>query len=191
MTRHRGFSLVELLIAMAIFGILLAYGVPSYSIYMQNSRIRVAAESISTGLQLARSEALKRNAAVSFILTNDAAAPALNYTPSINGANWVVFFPGGAVAADRFVEGRSGAENGGNAFVATNNATITFTPLGSTTLAANAQFNVQDTNTAVVGQNCEASGGRFRCLAVTVNPGGQIRMCDPQVTAVADTRRCF
>ncbi len=176
-----------MLIAISVIGLLLAQAVPSFSIQMQNARIRSSAESISSALQLARSEALKRNATVSFILTNSTPAPGGVYTPNVNGSNWVVVADAGA---DPYVDGRPGAESGGANFIAASAARITFNTLGGTTLAAPASFDFRDGVADNAGTNCAAVGGRFRCLRVTVSPGGQIRMCDPQVSAVGDTRRC-
>ena len=59
--RARGISLIEILIGLAILGIGMAWGVPSYSVWMQNLQIRNMAESIVSGLQVARSEAIARN----------------------------------------------------------------------------------------------------------------------------------
>src|SRR5689334_20354398 len=64
----QGFSIVELMTAVAIFGILAAMAVPMYSSYMANTQIRTAAESMLSGVQLARTEAVKRNGVVEFLL---------------------------------------------------------------------------------------------------------------------------
>ncbi|MBX2885315.1 MAG: GspH/FimT family pseudopilin [Granulosicoccus sp.] len=59
--RERGYTLLELMIAFAIAGTLSAIAVPSLSSWIQNSRIEAAAQAISTGVLLARSEAITRN----------------------------------------------------------------------------------------------------------------------------------
>ena len=68
-----GFSLIELLIGMTIMAVVIAIGMPSYSAWIQNTRIRTAAESIQNGLQVARAEAVKRNVSVQFVLSDGAA----------------------------------------------------------------------------------------------------------------------
>lgn len=64
MERERGFTLIELMIALVIAAILLAAGIPSFKTIMANNRISAATNEISIALNLARSEAIKRGAQV-------------------------------------------------------------------------------------------------------------------------------
>jgi type IV fimbrial biogenesis protein FimT len=61
MLTQRGFTIIELVVAVAIVAILAMVGLPSYSIWMQNLRIRGATEAVQSSLQLARSSAVGRN----------------------------------------------------------------------------------------------------------------------------------
>jgi type IV fimbrial biogenesis protein FimT len=65
---HLGFSLVELMISLALMGIIFAIALPSFTAWINSSKISAAADSFQSGLQLARSEALKRNTQVRFTL---------------------------------------------------------------------------------------------------------------------------
>ena len=65
---EHGFSLVELMVTVAVLSLLMTLAVPSFAEWIQNSRIRTAAESIQNGLQVARAEAVRRNARVEFAL---------------------------------------------------------------------------------------------------------------------------
>ncbi len=56
-----GLSLVELLVVLIISGFLLGSVVPSFYKLIQETRLRSAVEHLMSGLQLARSEAIKRN----------------------------------------------------------------------------------------------------------------------------------
>src|SRR5690606_12577267 len=66
-----GFTLIELMLAIAVLVILLTLSMPSFQTWMQNIQIRNASESILTGIQKARSEAVTRNTSVSFVMGAD------------------------------------------------------------------------------------------------------------------------
>lgn len=194
--RERGVTVIELVIGLVIVAILLAMGLPSFTSWIQSSQIRNSAEAIQNGLQLARAEAVHRNASVRFQLTDTATnACALATT----GTNWVVSLddPSGACAsaasdtvAPRIIQLRPGAEGSANAAVTADQATIIFSGAGRVTPAPGAAITIAVTNPT--GGTCAASGGRMRCLNVIVTAGGQIRMCDPALTLTAptDPRAC-
>ncbi|MBK7423201.1 MAG: GspH/FimT family pseudopilin [Propionivibrio sp.] len=66
----KGFSLVELVVAIAIMGVLMALGLPALTTYTRNVKLRAGAESFLAGLQMARGEAVRLNTPVELILTN-------------------------------------------------------------------------------------------------------------------------
>lgn len=68
--KQRGFNLVEMMIVLVIAGIALAIAVPNLQESIVSARTRGVAESIQTGLLLARSEAIKRNAMMRFQLVS-------------------------------------------------------------------------------------------------------------------------
>ena len=59
-----GFTLLELLVAMAVAGILLGVGVPSFVEVMKNARLSTQHNDLLQSLYLARSEAIKGTADV-------------------------------------------------------------------------------------------------------------------------------
>ena len=67
--RSAGFSLVELMIAVAILGIVTAIGYPSFQELLASQRVRAASSALYDSMLVARSEALKSNASASFALS--------------------------------------------------------------------------------------------------------------------------
>ena len=59
--KQAGFTMVELLISIAVLGIMAAIAVPSFREFMAGQRIKTASFDIMAVLTLARSEAIKRN----------------------------------------------------------------------------------------------------------------------------------
>lgn len=63
-TRQRAFTLAELLVVLAITGILAALAGPSFSQFITNQRMKSMASDLNASLTLTRSEAIKRNTSV-------------------------------------------------------------------------------------------------------------------------------
>lgn len=64
LARLRGFTMIELVIAVAIAAILLTLAAPSFRDFLGKKRVEGVATELSTDLQYARSEAVARNATV-------------------------------------------------------------------------------------------------------------------------------
>jgi type IV fimbrial biogenesis protein FimT len=69
-SRTKGFTLLELMIVVALVAIIATMGYPSFTEFMVSQRVRAAASALYDSLLLARSEAVKRNTAVSMSVTN-------------------------------------------------------------------------------------------------------------------------
>ena len=72
--RTRGFTLIELMIAVVIFAFLILLAGPMYADFIANSRIRNAGEALLNGVRQTQAEAIRRNTVAWFVL-----APATGY----------------------------------------------------------------------------------------------------------------
>ncbi len=88
MKKHSGFTLTELMITLAIVGILLTVGVPSLKTFMQGNQLIASTNELVSALHIARSEAIKLNSRVSICDSSDGKTCALTGDWS-NG--WIVF----------------------------------------------------------------------------------------------------
>lgn len=193
---QRGMSLVELIIGLVIIGSLLALAAPNYTAWIQNTKVRTTAEAMLNGLQLARTEAVRRNTQIRFYLTDTLTAACVASTA---GTNWIVSFddPTGLCAngllnealdagdsavspAPRMIQVRGANEGSTGITVAADQSAIIFNGLGRITPVPAATININISNpTAGTCANVGGGGGPVRCMRVTVSTGGQIRLCDP------------
>jgi prepilin-type N-terminal cleavage/methylation domain-containing protein len=89
MKNDRGFTLIELMTAILVLGILLGFAIPNFREMTRNNRIAAAQNSLLTALNLARNEALHRNVTVSICASTDGSTCASDVTDWKNG--WLVF----------------------------------------------------------------------------------------------------
>jgi type IV fimbrial biogenesis protein FimT len=170
--RAAGFSLVETMIVLAVLSILLAIAVPSLREWMLNSQIRTKAEVVLQGLQLARTEAIRRNTRVRFELLKDGA----EFTTGWRFGCATVTLDCPLVILDK------PASEGGSAVALTTNAAateVTFSGLGI--VAAGSLSQVDLTTTAI------SAPTNWR---VTVSSGGLFKLCRPAVTTAGDPHKC-
>ncbi len=195
--RQQGVSLLELLIGVAIVSILLAAGMPTFGLWVQNTQVRTAAESIQNGLQTARNEAVRRNTNVRF-----------NLTSSTGLVTWQVCVMAGANCGDVIAQ-RAAAEGGENARVGISvNAPPTPVPATqyATALAAGAglseeggagvTFNGLGSIPTAIGTDItriditNALANDARRLVIIVGTGGLTRMCDPLHALSSNPQGC-
>ncbi|NMG03320.1 GspH/FimT family pseudopilin [Azoarcus taiwanensis] len=132
MKKVRGFTLIELMIAITVLAVLLGIGVPSFRSIIQNNRATSTTNDVVAAFQVARSEALKRRQNVTVCRRNATG------TACENGTNWA---PGWMVIAGGTPIQVWGAPQG-NPAITGPNAGVTYTPTGLTTLVAQASVTV-------------------------------------------------
>lgn len=89
MERHKGFTVVELLITIVVVSILLATGVPSILQMVKNNRVTMQANKLVTSVQLGRNEAVKRGTRTTVCAANTTLDDCAGSSNWANG--WIVF----------------------------------------------------------------------------------------------------
>lgn len=175
-----GISLVEVMVVVFIVGLLIAFGIPSFNTWVQNTQIRTASESIVNGLQTAKNEAIRRNSCMQMQMSGK--------------TGWEVNPCSDPLANPPYAQ-RSAGEGSANADVGRQ-------PAASTIVSFNALGRVINPNpsdgtnpiarvdvcnpTMVLAQAADA-----RPLRIVIPIGGSFRMCDPSpLLSPTDPRRC-
>ena len=176
-----GATLIELAVALVIMAILLTFGMPSFSEWIQNAQIRTAAESIMNGIQLARNEAVKRNTGVEFVLGNPGAQ---------GGTGWTVR----EAASGTVIQQTTAGEGSRNAILTPTpgeGTTITFNSLGRLPIAMlNLDGSSIITRIDVDVPESVLAADKSNDMRITISSGGQIRLCDPHISLTGDPRSC-
>jgi type IV fimbrial biogenesis protein FimT len=189
----RGFSLIELMVAVSVLAILTALALPNFSTWIRNSRVRAVTEALQSGVRLAQAEAQRRTTSVVFFRTRSKDCT-LQDTADAEGPYWQVravpiAMLNGSVAetvqcgvltdVSSGVTLKSELQVGNAAPVAL--AALCFAGDGRQSSMA---------NPTGIGANCTAGTARYdvtsdtksdenRPLRVTVSLSGSVRLCDP------------
>ena len=172
--RQRGVSLIEMMVTLVILGVLMATGVPMFTMWIQNTQIRTAAEAIMNGLQAAKNEAIRSNRAVHLEFTT--------------GTGYII---NPKSDPDQVPPIRTRSHDEGSY-----NAVATTTPGGGTVITFSALGRIDPNNhngspviTQIDIDNPSMPAAESRELRIIIPAGGAIRMCDPQAPA-GDPRAC-
>ena len=187
MKKHTGFTLVELLITIAIVSVLLVVGLPSLKTFMQGNQLVASTNELISAIHVARSEAIKLNTNVTICESSDGTTCATTGNWE-NG--WIVFVDGDitplagtgvactAVGTDcllrvhaAFTDDQitvSGADSGG-----TSVSSYTFNSRGLPRDAAGSSLSG---NFSIC--SLDDSGGTISSRAVVVSLSGRVRVSD-------------
>lgn len=171
--RQFGVTLIELMIGIVVLAVLMSLAMPMFAEWMASTRIRNASDALLNGLQLARTEALRRNKNVEFRLGNN--------------SDWQVWQAAPAVQ----VQSRVSQEGRSNLAVVVptpgDSSTVTFSPLGGVV----SNLDASSTLTQLDIQAATGSPASVRPLRIVIPSSGGSRMCDPGSDLQAnDTRSC-
>jgi type IV fimbrial biogenesis protein FimT len=187
--RQDGVTLIELMIGLALVGLLTLMAVPAFQTFMRNAELRNTADTIVNGIQTARTEAIRRNMQVQIV-----------FGP---GTGWSIEIP----STSEVLEAHPDAVGTGTATVVFNDSDndwtsddvdankISFNGMGWRVNNADSSplINRIDVHNAAAGKCQHDEAGLLRCLRVLMAAGGGSRMCDPAVDSskfASDPRAC-
>lgn len=88
MKNTRGFTLIELMVAVAVLGLSLAFGVPAFQNSLANSALRSSTMEMITALNAARAEAVSQRKTIALKAVNDDWNDGWMVDYSEGAANW-------------------------------------------------------------------------------------------------------
>ena len=186
----RGFTLIELMVAIALLGLLITLAIPSFTGWIRNSQIRTVAEALQTGVRAAQAESVRRNRQVVMWFTDG--DPSTGSAPAIGGKNW------GLQTVAQF--GETAEYITGGKLVDIASAVSVANDMSSNAICFNSagRLVANSSTTGITGADCQVPAspataatfnitltGADRPLRVLVQLGGQLRMCDPNRPAMS------
>lgn len=204
--KQRGFTLIELVVTMAVLALLALAATPSITDWLRNARLRNMTESVQTGIQQARNEAVRRNRQVSFWLVNLPTPGVMDNNCALsdgsNANGWVVSIdsPAGAcadansltttpmiVARAALAQGSSGVRlTSSNAASGAAASSVTFDGLGRVVVSATTPARNMNRLVAAYGTAADSD----RPLQLDLDASGGTRRCDQSIKADDDARAC-
>ncbi|WP_426390867.1 pilus assembly FimT family protein [Variovorax sp. R-27] len=186
--RHRrGFTLVEMIVVVAIMALLAALAMPSMLGWVRNNKIRTVSDSLQNGLRQAQTEATRRSRQVVFSLTDDKPTTT-SYTAKASGSNWAIstVVPADSDATAAFVEAGI-LRDVGSSVAISGPISICFSSIGRLVANDTPGPTSAKCTAAAVQYDITMSDSQTgdRPLRVLVALGGQVRMCDPARTLSA------
>lgn len=177
---YRGFTLVELMITIAVLSIVIMLAAPSINIFLVNSQIRTSLDAVTAGISQARAEAVKRNAPVEFRLA------------SATDLSWSVV----SIVENKTLQSyaqRSGTKAANLITLEpTKSDKIRFDGLGRVVKAGAAAD--EESLTRIDISSDRITGDDLRPLRVLIGASGNVRTCDPnpvlKANAPTDARVC-
>lgn len=172
----QGFTLIELMYTLAIAGILFVVAVPMMTSIVRSTRITANANDLVAGIQLARSEAVKRRAIVRLCRTDDvnAESPVCGQGAGWQ-SGWVIYVDTDGNGA--FTQGADTVLRRTPAFEDDDRETVRVTAVGGGTLATEVAY---DTSGFPVAGTIGAGGsGLVFCDDRDIDAAGRVLLISP------------
>ncbi|MDH5254847.1 MAG: GspH/FimT family pseudopilin [Gammaproteobacteria bacterium] len=185
---QRGFSLIELMVALVVLAIALGIGVPVFTTMAANERMSSATNDLVTSLHGARSEALMRRAPVALCPTPDGAGAC------IDGGNlalgWTVFVDrneDGSISADDVILQRhAGLHPDLRDGVTTTPAALRFTNAGSLRFDPGAPFTDYNIQLCDGRGDVDTGAGIAAGRWIQISPLGRQQLVRARATIQSD-----
>lgn len=87
---HKGFTLIELMVVLAVAAVLMTVALPSFLAVIQNNKSITQANELVAAINLARSEAIKRGRSVFICASSDQATCIATYANTSWPSGWIV-----------------------------------------------------------------------------------------------------
>lgn len=196
-----GFSLVEMLIALAIMGILMAIAVPAYKDWVISTRVKGAAEFYLEGLRTARYEAIKHNSSSRLMMLDNSDTGQFDWRIDLCFRSDVVACDKTATGWSTETAGASGDPDTVKPFKSKFRSSQSMpkattmdqelTPAGATDVyfMSNGWINTTVSPRLTRLTLSPVAAGAFRPVAVSLTLGGVAASCDPNVVS-PDSRAC-
>ncbi|MFZ4760850.1 MAG: GspH/FimT family pseudopilin [Burkholderiaceae bacterium] len=183
-----GFTVVELMIALAVVSILAGLAVPMFSDAVAARRVQSVAQSLAATLQTAQTEAIRRNRAieVAFTTATPTAANAATATAvsASSARGWIARVVNASATTD-FVAGQALTGDFSAITLTQSIKSIAYTPMARVldmSAGSSAPVTLGSPVTIRV-----STAGSARKMCVTVMNGGSVRICDPSVSYATGT----
>lgn len=184
-SRHKGFSMVELMTVVAIIAILAAIAIPSFREYFEKSRVRGAADSLSSLVAQARAESVRRDRQISVALGGTTSA----WCAGADSADDPDASTGSVIPDATACDCTVAAGNAGECRIGDRRSVVSSDEFRGVTVSAVTGSFVFSGRSGALTDLAERSvtlsgpGNRFQ-LQVTVSPLGHSRACVPSGAGV-------
>lgn len=175
MSRMSGFTLIELMVTLALVAILLRIGVPSFVSFQRNSELTSAANGLLASINTARTEAMKRNLRAAVVPTDGSSWAGgwtvyvdVDGTDGFNASNDLVIATQSALASYFSVSGNNTA-SGSSPYIMFNGSGYPVTNSAAPT----------SLSVAISRNDLADDALREQTRRVILSKTGRVRVCKP------------